>query len=126
MTDSEQAGEVFSKDFLDELDNPVFAQWMRAHNAVVDLLECEMLEADTQKEVNVVTYTDKMRDNIRETVQRSAFDDPRMQELASDSAMTVEQVLERARKLAQSSATAERDAKSAASIIRIIKGFDTR
>lgn len=128
MSDDEQSDEIFGRDFLEGLENCDFRSWVRTREKEIDLLECvfleELIETTTPKDVNVVGYTDKMRDNVRFSVKQSKFDDLEMQALAEDPGMSVEQVLARARKLAQSSTSSERDAEAAAFIVTLIKGYD--
>lgn len=122
MTDSE-LGDVFGRDLSDALDDPVFTLWLRAHDAVADLLECEMLDVVKEKDVIVTVYTDKQRSNVLFTLKQSAFDDPTMRELAANPGTTVEQVQAQARKVVQSGASSDKDIQSAAYLVQLIKDY---
>lgn len=131
MSGADQSpSDVFRRIFRENLDDPEFIAWTRTISDEIDRSECALFEEDfdtqvTQKDVSIVPgYTDKMRGDVRVSLKQIQFDDPVMREFADDPGMKLEQVLDRARKLAQSSSASDHDASQAVFIVKLIKGFD--
>jgi hypothetical protein len=120
---------IRSGDFLAELENPGFRQWIRVSETEINLLECLLLEDGTnpsdEKEVNAVAYNDKQRSNVLFTLKQSMFDDSGMQDLAADPGTTVEQVLARARRVVQSDSSSSRDVENASYLVKLIRDYAT-
>lgn len=122
--------DLFRRIFRENLNDPEFIAWMGTISDEIDRSECALLEENfdtqvTQEDVSIVPgYTDKMRGDVRVSMKQIQFDDPVMRELADDPGMKVEQVLARARKLAQSSSASDHDSSQASFIVKLIRGFD--